>query len=94
MLSGEREAQSEQMRHILIGYRDFAEFNFSQLRLIEPLRTLRMMYHSAWIARRWDDPAFPRAFPFFNTARYWSEHVLELREQWAKLSEPVLQVYI
>ena len=94
MLSGEGGAQSEQMRHILIGYRDFAEFNFSQLRLIEPLRTLRMMYHSAWIARRWDDPAFPRAFPFFNTARYWSEHVLELREQWAKLSEPVLQVYI
>jgi Ser/Thr protein kinase RdoA (MazF antagonist) len=52
-----------------------------------------MMYHAAWLARRWDDPAFPRAFPFFNTERYWSEHILELREQWAKLSEPSLQLF-
>jgi Ser/Thr protein kinase RdoA (MazF antagonist) len=93
MLSGDPSEQSEQMRHILIGYRDFADFDYSQLRLIEPLRTLRMMYHAAWLARRWDDPAFPRAFPFFNTERYWSEHILELREQWSKLSEPALTVY-
>jgi Ser/Thr protein kinase RdoA (MazF antagonist) len=51
------------------------------------------MYHAAWLARRWDDPAFPRAFPFFNTERYWSDHILELREQWALLSEPTLQIY-
>ena len=93
MLSGEPSAQSEQMRHILIGYRDFADFEYAQLRLIEPLRTLRMMYHAAWIARRWDDPAFPRAFPFFNSSRYWADHVLELREQWSKLSEEPLQIF-
>ncbi len=93
MLSGDSSSQSVQMSAILEGYQDFAEFDFSELRMIEPLRTLRMMYHAAWLARRWDDPAFPRAFPFFNTGRYWSEHILELREQWSKLSEPTLQVY-
>ena len=93
MLSGDRETQGQQMTKILEGYRDFADFNYSELRLIEPLRTLRMMYHAAWLARRWEDPAFPRAFPFFNTERYWSDHILELREQWAKLSEPSIQIY-
>jgi Ser/Thr protein kinase RdoA (MazF antagonist) len=94
MISGDTDSQSEQMRHILTGYLDFSDFEFNQLRLIEPLRTLRMMYHAAWIGRRWDDPAFPRAFPFFDSGRYWSEHILELREQWSKLVEPPLQVYI
>ncbi len=93
MLSGEPQDQSIQMSTILEGYQDFMDFDYAQLRLIEPLRTLRMMYHAAWLARRWDDPAFPRAFPFFNTERYWSEHILELREQWAKLSEPAIQIY-
>ncbi len=93
MLSGEPREQSIQMSTILEGYQDFMDFDYGQLRLIEPLRTLRMMYHAAWLARRWDDPAFPRAFPFFNTERYWSEHILELREQWAKLSEPAIQIY-
>lgn len=93
MLSGDAESQSLQMSSILEGYRDFSDFDYSELRLIEPLRTLRMMYHAAWLARRWDDPAFPRAFPFFNTERYWSDHILELREQWSKLNEPSLQIY-
>ena len=93
MLSGEREDQQQQLLRIIRGYRDFCHFNPAQLRLIEPLRTLRMMYHAAWIARRWEDPAFPMAFTFFNTDRYWSEHILELREQWAKLSEPSLQLF-
>lgn len=93
MLSGEREAQSQQLSKILAGYRQFRDFDFSQLRLIEPLRTLRIMHHSGWIARRWNDPAFPRAFPFFNTERYWSDHILELREQWAKLDGPALQIF-
>jgi Ser/Thr protein kinase RdoA (MazF antagonist) len=93
MLSGEYEMQGQQMAAILRGYRDFYDFDYRELRLIEPLRTLRIMYHAAWLARRWDDPAFPRAFPYFNTERYWSEHVLELREQWSKLGEPALQVY-
>ncbi|MFT7131651.1 MAG: Ser/Thr protein kinase RdoA (MazF antagonist) [Cyclobacteriaceae bacterium] len=93
LLSGDRETQQQQIIRIMEGYRAFCHFNPAQLRLIEPLRTLRMMYHAAWLARRWDDPAFPRAFPFFNTERYWSEHILELREQWAKLSEPSLQLF-
>jgi Ser/Thr protein kinase RdoA (MazF antagonist) len=93
MLSGDAPSQSLQMSSILEGYRDFSDFDYSELKLIEPLRTLRMMYHAAWLARRWDDPAFPRAFPFFNTERYWADHVLELREQWSKLAEPSLQIY-
>ncbi|MFP6807040.1 MAG: serine/threonine protein kinase [Pseudomonadales bacterium] len=93
MLSGEPSEQSIQMSTILEGYMDFMEFDYAELRLIEPLRTLRMMYHAGWLAKRWDDPAFPRAFPFFNTERYWSDHILELREQWAKLSEPSLQIF-
>ena len=93
MLSGDRETQGGQMSKILEGYRDFMDFDYRELRLIEPLRTLRIMHHAAWLARRWDDPAFPRAFPFFNTERYWSNHILELREQWAKLSEPPIQVF-
>jgi len=93
MLSGEHEEQQQQLSKILAGYREFCDFDFVQLRLIEPLRSLRIMYHAAWIAKRWEDPAFPRAFPFFNTERYWSQHILELREQWARLQEPALQVY-
>ncbi len=92
MLSGSYEEQTQQLTAILRGYKDFCSFDYSQIKLVEPLRTLRMMYHASWLARRWEDPAFPRAFPFFNTQRYWSDHVLELREQWAKLSEPVIQI--
>ncbi|MFT5208915.1 MAG: Ser/Thr protein kinase RdoA (MazF antagonist) [Flavobacterium sp.] len=93
MLSGEREDQTQQLTAILKGYKDFCHFNYGQIKLVEPLRTLRMMHHSAWIARRWHDPAFPRAFPFFNTERFWSNHILELKEQWSKLSEPALQIF-
>jgi Ser/Thr protein kinase RdoA (MazF antagonist) len=93
LLSGDEDSQSIQMNRILKGYRDFRDFNTSELLLIEPLRTLRMMYHAAWLARRWDDPAFPRAFPFFNTQRYWSEHILELREQWAAIEAPAISLY-
>ena len=60
--------------------------------MIEPLRTLRMIHYCAWLARRWDDPAFPRTFPWFNSVRYWGEHILELREQLAALQEPPLQL--
>jgi len=93
LLSGDEQSQSVQMTRILKGYRDFRDFDTSELLLIEPLRTLRMMYHAAWLARRWDDPAFPRAFPFFNTQRYWSDHILELREQWSAMESPVLALY-
>ena len=75
------------------GYEEFFDFQPRQLALIEPLRTMRLMHYSAWLARRWDDPAFPMSFPWFNTERYWSEHVLELREQMAALDEPLLRLY-
>lgn len=93
MLSGEREEQILQLDVILEGYQTFCDFDTRQLQLIEPLRTLRLMHHAAWLAKRWDDPAFPRAFPFFNSSRYWSDHILELREQAAKLQEPPLQLF-
>ena len=93
MLSGEREQQQNQMMHILRGYRQFNHFNLAELQLIEGMRALRMIHHVAWIARRWDDPAFPRAFPFFDSERFWSEHLLSLKEQWARLSEPAIEIY-
>ena len=66
---------------ILDGYEQFMEFDRRERRLIEPLRTLRMVHHSAWIARRWLDPAFPVAFPWFGTSSYWSQQTIQLREQ-------------
>ena len=66
------------------------EFDDRELALVEPLRTLRLLHYSAWIARRWDDPAFPMAFPWFNTQRYWQDRVLELKEQVAAMQEPAL----
>ena len=92
LLSGEREERERQLDVILSAYETFQRFDVSSLALIEPLRTLRIMHHAAWIARRWHDPAFPRAFPTFDTSRYWSEHVLALREQQAALDEPPLAV--
>lgn len=90
MLSGDRARKSAQLSEILEGYSEFNDFDVRQLRLIEVLRSLRILYFSAWLASRWDDPAFPHYFPWFNTPRYWDEHILELREQIAALNEPVL----
>jgi len=90
LLSGDRASMSLQLRHVLRGYEDFREFDDRELRLVEPLRTLRLLHYSAWIARRWDDPAFPMAFPWFNTQRYWQDRVLELKEQVAAMQEPPL----
>ncbi len=90
LLSGPEEQQRRQLDKILTGYQQFYDFDFRQLQLIEPLRTLRMIHYCAWLARRWDDPAFPRTFPWFNTLQYWGEHILELREQLAALQEPPL----
>ena len=90
LLSGEREARARQLAALLSGYEDFREFDDRELALIEPLRTLRLLHYSAWIGRRWDDPAFPAAFPWFNTPRYWQDRILELREQVAAMDEPAL----
>lgn len=90
LLSGERGDMVRQLSDILAGYEDFCEFNSRELYLVEALRTLRLIHYSAWLARRWDDPAFPAAFPWFNTQRYWQERILELREQVALMDEPPL----
>jgi len=88
LLSGERAEMAHQLGTVLDGYEDFCEFDRRELHLVEALRTLRLMHYSAWIARRWDDPAFPMAFPWFNTQRYWQDRVLELKEQVAAMQEP------
>ena len=92
LLSGERGSMSLQLREVLKGYEQFMAFNRSELHLLEALRTLRLIHYSAWIARRWDDTAFPAAFPWFNTQRYWQDRILELREQIALMQEEPLAV--
>ncbi len=92
LLSGEASEMAVQMKHILNGYTQFFDFDLRELQLIEPLRTLRMLHHSAWLARRWQDPAFPVAFPWFAEPRYWENLVLSLREQMARLQEPPIQL--
>lgn len=91
-LSGERDYMQGCLLDLIAGYEDFREFDARELHLIEPLRAMRMMHYAAWLARRWDDPAFPAAFPWFNSRRYWDEHVLSLREQLARMAEPVLRL--
>jgi Ser/Thr protein kinase RdoA (MazF antagonist) len=88
LLSGEREQMQLQLSAVLRGYREFYDFDPRELHLIEALRTLRLIHYSGWLARRWDDPAFPHNFPWFNTQRYWQDHVLALREQLGAMSEP------
>lgn len=92
LLSGTAEDMGQQMGHVLAGYEIFREFDDHELHLIEALRTLRLLHHSAWLARRWDDPAFPAAFPWFASHRYWEERILELREQIAAMQESALVV--
>ncbi len=93
LLSGERHERIAQLSELLDGYNEFYDFDTRELALIEALRTLRLMHFAAWIARRWQDPAFPLAFPWFGSERYWAGHILELREQLAALDEPPLAVF-
>jgi Ser/Thr protein kinase RdoA (MazF antagonist) len=90
-LSGQREEQTPQLEELLNGYTEFNNFDVRELHLIEALRTLRIMHYAAWIARRWQDPAFQRAFPWFNDRRYWDDHILALREQAALMLEAPLE---
>ncbi|CAN5219911.1 serine/threonine protein kinase [soil metagenome] len=85
LVSGNDREMSAALDDLIGGYADFHDFDARELTLIEPLRTLRMMHYAAWLARRWHDPAFPRAFPWFGEPRYWERHILELREQAALL---------
>jgi Ser/Thr protein kinase RdoA (MazF antagonist) len=90
LLSGDRAAMSRQLSAVLEGYESFMDFDWRELRLVEPLRTLRIIHHSAWIARRWNDPAFPVAFPWFESPSYWAEQTSRLREQVKAMAEPPL----
>ena len=92
LLSGDRASMTRQLADVLSGYEDFHEFDPRELHLLEALRTLRLIHYSAWIARRWDDPAFPAAFPWFNTQRYWQDRILEMKEQIALMDEAPLAV--
>lgn len=81
LLSGDPQQMNLQINYILDGYCEFHDFNHNELKLIEPLRTLRMLQYSAWIASRWIDPAFPMSFPWFNTPHYWQDQLRNLTEQ-------------
>jgi Ser/Thr protein kinase RdoA (MazF antagonist) len=90
-LSGDREEQTPQLEALLEGYQSFRRFDARELHLVEALRSLRIMHYAAWLARRWEDPAFKVAFPWFDSRRYWDEHVLNLREQVALMQEGPLE---
>jgi Ser/Thr protein kinase RdoA (MazF antagonist) len=92
LLSGDRAWMERQLGDVLEGYEQFASFDRRELHLVEALRTLRLIHYAAWIGQRWEDPAFPAAFPWFGTQRYWQDRILELREQVALMDEPPLDV--
>jgi len=92
LLSGDSNEMGEQMKDVLEGYTQFHHLNRRELGLIEALRTLRMLHHAAWLAKRWQDPAFPIAFPWFGEPRYWEDLILSLREQLGRMHEPPLQI--
>jgi len=87
LLAGQPAEQKAQLADILEGYAQFANFEPAEAALIEALRALRMIHYAAWLARRWHDPAFPRAFPWFGEPRYWERHVAELEEQLMALEQ-------
>ena len=89
-LSGDRHEQTPQLESLLEGYSEFRRFDARELHLTEALRTLRIIHYAAWLARRWQDPAFKLAFPWFDNPRYWDEHILALREQLALMDEEPL----
>ena len=91
-LSGDRAHRELQLAELIAGYEEFNEFDPREIKWIEALRTARMVYYSAWLARRWEDPAFPVAFPWFGKERYWSDQILALREQLALLDEEPLRL--
>jgi len=92
MLSGDRQQQLLQIDTLLMGYEEFFSFESSQLVLIESLRTMRVVNYMAWLCKRWQDPAFPRNFPWFNTEKYWEQQILMLKEQMSALQQPPLSL--
>ena len=92
LATGDAAARAEQLRWLLEGYEDFQDFDRRQLHLVEPLRAMRLLHYHAWIARRWHDPAFPAAFPWFESPRHWEQVIVQLQEQLLALREPVLDL--
>lgn len=92
LLAGSQQEMRTELTDLLKGYEQFLPFDRRELTLIEPLRALRMIHYSAWLARRWDDPAFPKAFPWFAEPRYWEEHYRALEEQLASVLGPPLEL--
>lgn len=92
MLSGDRQQQFIQIDTLVTAYEEFCEFDTSQLSLIEPLRAMRMVHYMAWLTKRWQDPAFPQAFPWFAEGRYWEQQILALKEQFSALQEAPLKL--
>lgn len=90
LLAGTPSEQRRQWSELVEGYSQFGDFDFREVRLIEPLRALRMLHHAAWVSHRWQDPAFPRAFPWFGEHRYWEGYLGDLREQLESLENPPL----
>ncbi len=93
LLSGDRLDMQIQLDALLEGYRDFHDFNTAELALIEPLRSLRLLHYTAWLAKRWDDPAFPLAFPWFTDPNYWSGYLSDLEQQLLRMKEPPLRLF-
>lgn len=93
LLADDRHEQARQMMELIEGYEEFCDFNRGELKLIEPLRGLRQLYYSAWLARRWEDPAFPRHFPWFNSPHYWQQQLLQLRDQIHAIDNAPLSLY-
>tara|TARA_Y100000782_G_scaffold88522_1_gene96394 strand:- start:5738 stop:6712 length:975 start_codon:yes stop_codon:yes gene_type:complete len=92
MLSGDRNNQLLQLDTLVAAYEEFCDFDHNQLKLIEPLRAMRMVHYMGWLAKRWDDPAFPRNFSWFAEDKYWEQQILALKEQLAALQEAPLKL--
>jgi len=90
LLAGSPGEQQRQWAELIEGYRQFADFDWREVRLIEPLRALRMLHHAGWVSQRWSDPAFPRAFPWFGEERYWEGYLQDLLEQFEPIEAPPL----
>ncbi len=89
-LSGERSEQTPQLEKLLEGYHEFHTLDMTELYLIEALRSLRIIHYAAWLADRWQEPAFQKAFPWFNSQKYWEQHILSLKEQISLMQEDPL----
>lgn len=93
MLEGSYQERLSQLSELVDGYQEFHDFSARELPLIEGLRALRLLNYSAWLAQRWDDPAFPESFPWFGTEHYWNEQIMIFREQLFALDEPFLALF-